>query len=324
MSKSLSIYLKYAGEGQRLAHRVAEILGAHGYFYSGGSYDLLIDGRPWYETGVSLTWVCLGRTDLGEYGELGSAEGTALAPYEYDLWLEYRAPRRPEAAVQLGRTFFERLTTLKLPMAYMNNDDWWLLADFLPGRGIRDFPPKTSCEERDRAWWYEPRLHADPMAPWPDGLVEESPESPRSVLVFETDGLLQLVPVGMEHGERRWLAPVLEARSDIGARDLGRLVSCAQRTTGRSGDRGEPMLAYLAGLARRSTEDFVRDSVCLALCPCPDGLAGRGCAFAGTGSRDSDVPVSQVVHHISASEPPDVVGQRLLSLINAARSRVAE
>lgn len=321
MSTTLSIYLKYSGEGSRLARRVAEVLGARGYIYSLGDYDLLVDGRPWRETGVSLTWVCLDRTDLGEYGELECVEGTALAPYEYDLFVEYRAPRRPEAAVQLGWTFFERLTALNLPMVYVSAEEW-LLADFLPGRGIRHFPPATSYEESDRAWWYEPRLHDDPMAPWPGQLAEEQPASPRSVLVFETDGLLQLVPIAAEHGQRRWLTPVAEARSDIGARDLGSLVRSVQRTTGRSGDRDGSMLACLAGLAVRSTEDFVRDTVCLEWCPCPDGLAGGPCALSS--AQDLDLPVGRVVHHISASESPEVLGQALLSLIRAARSRVAE
>lgn len=272
MSTTLSIYVKYSGEGSRLAHRAAEVLGARGYYYCLGDYDLFIDGRPWRETGVSLTWVCLDRTDLGEYGEVGAAEGTALAPYEYDLFLEYRG--RTEAAVQLGRTFFEWLTALNLPMAYQGRD-CCLLADFLPGRGVRTFPPGTSCEEEDRAWWYEPRLHDDPSAPWPDGLVDESPASPRSVLVFETDGALQFVPVTTEHGRRRWLVPIAEARSDItAAEDLGRLVRCAQQTAGRHGDREGTLLDFLARLLLRSTADFVRDSVCVDLCPCPDGLAG--------------------------------------------------
>jgi len=321
MSTTLSIYLKYSGEGSRLARRAAEVLGARGYIYSLGDYDLLVDGRPWREAGVSLTWVCLDRTDLGEYGELACAEGTALAPYEYDLFVEHRAPRRPEAAVQLGWTFFERLTALNLPMVYVSAEEW-LLADFLPGRGIRNFPPATSYEEQDRAWWYEPRLHDDPMAPWPGQLAEEQPASPRSVLVFETDGLLQLVPIAAEHGQRRWLTPVAEARSDIGARDLGSLVRSVQHTTGRSGDLGGSMLAFLAGLAVRSTEDFVRGTVCLAWCSCPDGLAGGPCSLSGL--QGVDLPVARVVHHVSATEPPEILGQTLLDLIEAARPPAQE
>ena len=322
MSTTLSIYLKYSGEGSRLARRAAEVLGARGFIYSLGDYDLLVDGRPWREAGVSVTWVCLDRTDLGEYGELACAEGTALAPYEYDLFVEHRAPRRPEAAVQLGWTFFERLTALNLPMVYVSREEW-LLADFLPGRGIRNFPPETSCEERDRARWYEPRLHDDPMAPWPGELADEQLASPRSVLVFETDGCLQFVPVATEHGQRRWLVPVAEARSDITtADDLGRLARSAQRTVGRHGDQEEPLLDFLARLLLKSTEDFARDTVCVELYPCPDGLASGPCALSNL--QGVDLPVARVVHHASATESPEVLGQTLLDLIEAARPPAQE
>lgn len=319
MSTTRSIYVKYSGEGSRLARRAAEILGARGYYYCLGDYDLLVDGRRWQDNGVILTWVCLDRTDLGEYGEL-EAEGTALAPYEYDLFFEYRG--QIEAAEQLVRTFFERLTALNLPMVYVSPEEW-LVADFLPNRGIRNFPPQTSPEERDRARWYEPRLHDDPMAPWPGELADEQLASPRSVLVFETDGCLQFVPVATEHGQRRWLVPVAEARSDITtADDLGRLARSAQRTVGRHGDQEEPLLDFLARLLLKSTEDFARDTVCVELCPCPDGLAGGPCALSNL--QGVDLPVARVVHHVSATEPPEILGQTLLDLIEAARPPAQE
>ena len=64
MGSSVEIYVKYAGEGQGLAHRVAQDLGVVSYFYSGDGYVLPADARRWI--GVE-GWGQLGldQTDLG-------------------------------------------------------------------------------------------------------------------------------------------------------------------------------------------------------------------------------------------------------------------
>ncbi|MBX6723323.1 MAG: hypothetical protein IRY92_08835, partial [Dactylosporangium sp.] len=47
MGGSVEIYVKYAGEWHRLAHRVAETPGVVSCFYSGYDHVLPVDARRW-------------------------------------------------------------------------------------------------------------------------------------------------------------------------------------------------------------------------------------------------------------------------------------
>jgi hypothetical protein len=184
VSASVEIYVKYAGEGQVFAHRVAGLLEVTGYFRTDSGYVLPLDAERW--VGVP-GWALLDidRTDLAEGGEPGGAEGTALAPYEYECSLSLRGPLD-----RLGPMIFERMTQLELPMAYGGDGD--IFADYLPGRGVRQFPPGTDVEEPGRPWWFEPSLHADPAARW-RAEPPPQPAPPGRAIVFETAGLLQVV-----------------------------------------------------------------------------------------------------------------------------------
>lgn len=317
MGGSVEIYVKYAGDWHRLAHRVAEALEVISYFYSGQDHVLPLDARRWI--GVDgWAHLRLDRTDLGEDGEPGAAEDTAFAPYEYELSLEFRAGDAA-ALERFGRAVFDRLTDLGLPLAY--GGAGLVFADFLPGRGVRELPAGTDAEEDGRARWFEPRLHEAPAAPWPGELPDRS-ALPRPVVAFETDGLLQFVPVAEEDGQARWLTPVASARSSVGARQLGLLIGCAQGTTAALGaDTRERITASLAGKARLSVEDFFRHSVCLQLRPAQEELLIEPCtAHEGV----PQVPgAAHLARRIPGSAQPDAVGGLLLSLVDAVRSHTS-
>jgi len=322
MGGSVEIYVKYTGEWHRLAHQVAEALQVVSYFYSGHHHVLPVDARQWI--GVE-GWgqLILARTDLGQEGEPGAAEGTAFAPYEYELSLSFRSTGGADALQRFGRAIFDRLTTLGLPLAY--GGDGLVFADFLPGRGVRDFPAETDAEEDGRAWWFDPRLHNEPAAPWPGELPDRA-APPRPVVAFETDGLLQFVPMAEEGGQLGWLTPVASARSSVGARELGLLLGCAQSTTAAPGtDARERIILSLAAKARLSVEDFFRRSVCMEIRPGEQELiieprtpSGRP---AGPQVPGADAP--HLGRRIAGSAPPDAVGGLLLSLVDAVRSHTS-
>lgn len=301
MGSTVEIYVKYAGPGQRLAHRVAETLDLVSYFYNGAGYVLPVDARRWIDV-EGWGQVILDATDLGRDGDPGAAEGTAYEPYEYELSVDFRGPRE-----RLGRAIFDRLAAgLGLPLAY--GDYEHVFADFRPGQGVRDFPPGTSVE-------FDPGPLGVPTAPW-----EPSPSPYGRVTVFETDGLLRFVPT-VQTG--LWVRPVASARSSVGARDIGLLLGGALGTTGQpERDDREPILTSLAV----STPDFAGRSVSIEVHVDRDGLVAVPHAphpGAPAGADVSGPVVDELVRRAPADLEPAALGELVLDLIDRLRSRVA-
>jgi hypothetical protein len=324
MGSSVEIYVKYAGEGQGLAHRVAQDLGVVSYFYSGDGYVLPADARRWI--GVE-GWGQLGldQTDLGRYGEPGLADGTAFAPYEYELSLSFRGgppADQDEVLTRFGRAIFDRLTTLGVPLAYGGSG--LVFADFVPGRGVREFPAETDAEDEGRLRWFEPRLHVEPTASWP-GEVASLASPPGPVTVFETNGLLQFIPLVAHGGRWRWISPVASTRSTVSPRDIGLMLGYAQRTTAQSaGDEDQRIQTSLAGRAQLSIEDFARRSVSIEIRADDDELvavphtAGPG----QSGQQMSGPALDGLARGIAIGAEPDVLGELLIGLVAAVRSHV--
>jgi len=302
MADTVEIYLKYAGPGQELAHRVAEALDLRGYFYNGQGYVLPIDARPWI--GVdSFAHLSLKLTDLGRDGDPGMSAGTAYEPYEVEMSVEFRGPRE-----RLGRAVFDRLTRLDLPMAYGDDSD--IFADYLPGRGVREFSPGTSVEEDGRALWREPALSAA-RSPAAVGQVGSG-----AVTVCETDGLLQFVPVF----GTRWLGPVASVRASASAVDIGLMLAAALATRDRpERDERDEVMARLAGAVRLPTEEFLHRTVSFDVRAVGDEVVGT----AHAAHRDG-VPgaVEELTGRVPAAAGPKPLGALVLELVAALRARV--
>jgi hypothetical protein len=313
--------VKYAGEGQGLAHRVAQDLAVVSYFYSDRSYVLPVDAQRWI--GVE-GWghLDLEQSDLGRDGDR-AAEGTAFAPYEYELSLSFRGGSpgtQDKVLMRFGHAIFDRLTALGVPLAYGGSGN--VFADFLPGRGVREFPEDTNAEDEGRTWWFEPRLHSEPTASWP-GEVASLAAPPGPIIVFETDGLLQFVPVS---DSSQWTIPVASARSTIRARDVGLMLAYAQRTTTRPvGDEGERILSSLAASTKLSTVDFARRSVSLEIRVRGDDLLViPHVPHPGQpeGNQLSGPAVDGLAREVATRAEPEVLGQLVIDLVAAERSRV--
>ncbi len=299
MADTVEIYVKYAGPGQELAHRLAEALDLRSYFYNGRGFVLPVDARPWI--GVD-GWAHLNLklTDLGRDGDPGLSAGTAYEPYEFEVSVEFRGPRE-----RLGRAIFDRLTRLDLPMAY--GDDGDIFADHLPGRGVREFSPGTSVEEEGRPLWREPALSADrsPVPAWHTGSG--------AVTVCETDGLLQFVPVF----GTRWLSPVASARASVGAVDIGLMVAAALGSTDRP-ERDE-VLTRLAGAVRLSVDEFPRRTVSFDVRVAGGEVVGT----AHTAHRDgAPGAVEELTGRVPVAAGPEPLGTLVLDLVAALRARV--
>lgn len=302
MAGTVEIYVKYAGPGQWLAHRVAEALDLRSYFYSGQGFVLPVDARPWI--GVdSWAHLNLRLTDLGRDGDPGSSAGTAYEPYEFELSLEFRGPRGP-----LGRSLFDRLTRLELPMAY--GDDGDIFADYLPGRGVREFSPGTSVEEDGRPLWREPALAVErsPAPGWQVGVG--------AVTVCETDGLLQFVPVF----GTRWLCPVASTRTSVAAVDIGLSLAAALSTADRPGrDERDEVMARLAGAARLPTDEFLRRTVSFDVRTVGAEVVGTAHAAARDGAQGS---IEELTGRVPVEAGPEALGALVLELVAAVRARV--
>jgi hypothetical protein len=326
MGSSVEIYVKYSGDGPGLAHRVSQDLGVVSYFYSAHGYVLPVDAQRWI--GVE-GWghLYLEPTDLGRHGEPGLTEGTAFAPYEYELALSFRGGSQAElddVLVRFGRAVFDHLTTLGVPLAYGGSG--LVFADFVPGRGIREFPPQTDAEDEGHVWWFDPRLHREPTASWPGAVASRLVPPSGQVMVFETDGLLQFVPVVQAGGQWRWSTPVASTRSTVSPRDIGLMLAYALRTTARvAGDESERILDSLAAKGRLSIEDFARRSVSIEIRAEPVGLVAVPHApSAGEPEQQVVGPaVDGLARRLAASVEPDALVESLLDLVAAVRSRVA-
>lgn len=310
MGTSVEIYVKYAGEGQVLAHRVAGLLEVTGYFFSDSGYVLSIDLERWIgEPG----WAHL---DIGSMAP-GEAAGTAFAPYEFECALSMRGP-----VESLGRMVFERMTELGLPLAY--GGEGLVFADILPGRGIREFPADTDVEEPGRRWWFEPALHTDPAKPWrPEPAPPTAP--PGRAVVFETAGLLQMVPVLQEAGQRRWVTPVASIRVEAGARDVGLMLGSVLGTTAPPGRADQPaIVSDLTASPGKSTVDFGSRSVSVQIRS--DGAEvvafPRGPHPGGPEEALAGPVVDDLIRRVGADVEPAALGELVLGLVTELRSRV--
>jgi hypothetical protein len=302
MADTVEIYVKYAGPGQGLAHRVAEALDLRGYFYNGRGYVLPVDARPWVGVEGSAH-LDLKLTDLGRDGDPGASAGTAYEPYEFELSVEFRGPRE-----RLGRAIFDRLTRLELPMAY--GDDADIFADYLPGRGVREFSPGTPVEEEGRPLWREPAVSAarPSVAAWRVGSG--------AVTVCETDGLVQFVPVF----GTRWLGPVASARASVGAVDIGLMLAAALDTHDRpERDERDEVLARLAGAVRLPTDEFLRRTVSFDV----RVVGGEVVATAHAAHRDGTPgAVEELTGRTPVAAGPEPLGALVAELVAALRARV--
>lgn len=315
MGSSVEIYVKYAGESQVLAHRVAALLAVTGYFGSDPGYVLPVDAERWIgEPGWAH--LDLHPTELGEDGEPGDAEGTAYAPYEYEFSLSLRGP-----VERLGRVLFDRMTELGLPMAY--GGDGYVFADFLPGRGVREFPPDTDVEEPGRSHWYTAELHAEPARAWrPEPAPPVAPAG--RAVVFETAGLLQMVPVVREPTGWRWVPPVVTVRAEAGARKVGVALGVALGTAAPPEQAGEAVAASVASAPGASDVDFGSRSVSVEIRS--DGAEvvafPRGPHPGGPKEALSGPVIDDLIRRHAVGADPAALGELVRDLVAALRSRV--
>ena len=302
MSDTVEIYVKFAGLGQELAHRVAQALDLPAYFFNGSGFVLPVNALPlvgvdsWAHLNVDLT-------DLGQDGDPGFSADTAYEPYEFEIGVEFRGPRE-----RLGRAIFDRLTALELPMAYGNDVD--IFADYLPGRGVREFSPGTSVEAPGRPLWREPALSASrTSAPhWRVGAG--------AVTVCETDGLVQFVPVF----GGRWLGPVASVRATTGAVGIGLVLAAVLDTADRPGrDDRDEVLTRLAGATRLSTDEFLRRTVSFDVRVVGQEVVGTAHAAHRDGAPGA---VEELTGRVPAATGPEPLGALVLELVAALRARV--
>jgi hypothetical protein len=258
MGNTVDIWVKYTGPLLPLARRVAQTLDVSGYHYAAAHASMGVAAARWIDAdgwGV----LDLSLTDLGEYGDPGSSAGTAFEPYEWYLSLEFRGPRE-----RLGRALFDRLTGVGLPLLFGDPATSRVMADFLPGRGMREFPSRTDGEAPGRARWFEPALHGAGSRPFAPPWPVEQPWPPHGhVMVFETEGLLQCVTV--THGGH-WVTPAVRVRTDLGAGEIGRVLAWGMDATSQAGHHDRASLHdRLSGALRLSVGDFARGSVSMEI-----------------------------------------------------------
>ncbi|RFS85489.1 hypothetical protein D0T12_10680 [Actinomadura spongiicola] len=255
MSSTVQICLRHPGDPAAAMARIAVALDVPGYFASADEFAFTLRSDPW-TTPDGVLSVDLSALDRELYG---TGDDTAFAPYDFELSLELRnvpAQARQELLERAGRAVFDRLTGLNVPLAFGDGTD--LFADFLPGRGVREFPPGVSWDEDARDTWFEPSLHGSRPAPSFDK-ERTSPARPShgAVRVYETDGLLQIVP----WGEAGPVTPVASVRAQAGPALLGRLLAEElERSTPPSPQKNDPW-PWVSGTARLSPEEYARTAV---------------------------------------------------------------
>ncbi|WP_285692555.1 hypothetical protein [Actinomadura sp. NBRC 104412] len=245
-----------------------------------------------------------------------------MSPYDFELSMELMdapAPVRGEMRERAGREVFDRLTALEVPLAY--GDHAYLFADFLPGRGVRELPPGTGWEEDDRDAWFEPRLHG--AARPADKANHEAPFRPfGSVRVFETDGLVHLVP----WGDGAAMAPVASVRASSGQAILGRMLA---ETLGRSrqgaGATTADPWSWVTGTAGREPGDYARAAVSIDIDVTESAITAvpHGGMTEPAGDHVTQGPVVESLA-VRQSGPWDdtSMGDLVLRLIRETRARV--
>ncbi|SEF44323.1 hypothetical protein SAMN04489712_10138 [Thermomonospora echinospora] len=256
MSSTVEIYLRGGRDAAAVVQQVATALDVRGYFGSGEGYVLTLSSEPW-TTGEGVASLDLGPTDEDLVGALGE---TAYSPYDFRLSIELRgAPglARAELRERLGRQVFDRLTALRWPMAL--GDAMSVFADFLPGRGVREFPPDTDWEEAGHDIWFEPRLHGTEP---PASRQPPEPLIRGAATVFETNGLVQFLACDAAGAK----APVASIRSEAGATLLGRTLAEVLRYSAKEIRTGQAdPWSWLTGIAKSSPDEYARSAVSLAI-----------------------------------------------------------
>ncbi|MCO6003906.1 hypothetical protein NE236_02840 [Actinoallomurus purpureus] len=304
-----------------LAHEIARTLGAGGFFAGRDGNVLSIKAQPWIGTDGYGT-LDLKSVEAAEDGEPGMYDDTAYAPYDHELTIEFRGgPGRTqqERGERFGRALFDRLTVLDRPLAYgeVGGD---LFADYLPGKGVREFPPGTDYDEPDPDIWAEPRLHDASYLARP----ADDPKRLRGEgVVFEREDLLQIVPqVLAPEGEIRFGAPVVAIRTNADPVRIGRsLVRALGRPSPATMEYGDPA-AWITGSTRRSADSFSREAISIDVRSDGDALTAvphlpyRGAPVETPVQGEAgEIPVRQ------SKTPCDeaALGRLLLRLTSAAR-----
>jgi hypothetical protein len=320
MSSSVGFYVKYSGDPPGLAQRVAELLLAKGYLaYGRSSYLVPFASRPFI--GVDgLGQLGVDRTDLGRYGDTESAAGTAFAPYEFELSLEYRGVDRSQTQFRLADAVFHRLTQLGLPLAYGGDGNGQIYGDYLPERGTRMMPEGTPEDDGGRVHWFEPRLHHRPEQPWSGSGTVAPPNGPGApAVVYETGDVLHMVAAVQHNGEWLWSIPAASVVASAGPREIGLVLGYARRP----GPVAIPVplagvLDNFTAVVRLSTEEFLSRAASVELHVDGDSLIAQAHTPARPGEISGPV-VAELTRRVPVDAAPDQVGQLLLDLFAAVK-----
>jgi hypothetical protein len=313
MSATVEIYVSYSGDAIGLAHRIARELGSLTYRYTLRQVDLTFDVRPWIDADGNALLI-MTPTDRWRHGrDSGEGSEDGDAPYQYEIAIEFRGGDR-ETLRRLGRALFQHLSTLGLPLLYAMGESGVAYADFLPGRGTREFPDATPIDSAGRVWWYEPRLYRQPLAPWPGDVAPLADPPAADVLAIATGPELRLVAWQPGDGPHRWLAPAVRTTLDITARDAGLLVARALRFSAPPPE-GVDMLRVLAAEAQLSTEDLAHHSTTVGV-----GAEGADLVVRAYGAGiPAAVPADTgLLRHVPATAAPQALGELVLDLLAKA------
>jgi hypothetical protein len=311
MSATIEIYIGYSGDAIGLAHRIARELGCLSYHYTARQFDMTFPVRPWIPSdgGAFLIMTPADRLRYGyDVAELGDAGD---APYEYEAVVEFRGGDRATLRL-LGRALFDHLSTLGLPLLYGMGESDVAFADFLPGRGVREFPDATPMDSTGRVWWYEPRLYRPTLEPWPGDVapIDEAPTA--NVLAFATEADLLLAATLPGDGPPRWWVPGVRTTLDIAPRDLGLLIARALRFSAPSPAEVD-MPRLLAAEARRSTEDTARHDPTVGI-----GVEGADLIVRVYGAAAAPPGDAALQRRIPAATPPQALGELVVDLLAKA------
>lgn len=278
MGSTVEIYVRYPGPAPWLAHRVAEALGVSGYADSGEDFVMAVDAASWIgEEGF-------GHLTLDRVDPELAADGP-YAGYDFELSLDYRG-----GLERLGRALFDRLTVLRLPLAY--GDYLAVFAEHSP---------------------------ADPAPPPVVGLPAGS-----RALVFEAEGQLQALPVLGD--PPRWRTPVARVRSAVGAAEVGALLAAVLGATGGVDDR-ESVCGALTEPASVSVAEFARRSVAVELRVTGSDLLAVPYACDADSVMSGEAPgapLADLARGVPADASPEVLGDLVLSLVDRAREWIAQ